>query len=176
MSTRLRVDHNVYYPVGACAVVSAFGTAILFPIIRGWGDANLIWWLLYVLTCAVALGGGKAPLRPLPRLCVALLPPFCQGVYLIFYVFVLGREMRMSELDSGNPRFWILMAFVMTCTWAFAVAFSFARNFVEMIVRWLSKRSSDQRIHNVSRAIAALLGVGSAVALLLKAWQTQITN
>jgi hypothetical protein len=167
--TRRRINPNTYYPLGACAVVSAFGTAVLFPAIQAWKEVDILWWLLYVLICAIPIGGGRVEIGTADRLWIALLPPLCQLIDILFQVLVMGHTMGLSDVQSDNPRFWVLAVFIMAITWPFTVLFSFSRKLTETMSAWLARKSSEQQIKNASRATTAAVGLIGAVSLLLKA-------
>ena len=152
--------------LGTCAVVSAFGTAILLPALAHLSDATIVWWLCYVLAAGVTIGGGERPLAAWPRLLVAAVPASCELIYVAFYVFALGRSLLLSEVGSDNPRFWAIVGLLAFLTWLFAVLFSYSREAIEIIVRYLANNASERQIKNVSRGIAAIVGVVSAITLL----------
>lgn len=162
-------QNSRFYALGTCAVVSAFGTAIVLPAMRQWTDPNIVLWLCYVLAAGVTIGGGKSPISTLERAWVSSIPGLSFLLYAVFRTLILGQTMGLSSVMSDNPRFWVLLAFVIACTWSFAFLFSFSRAAVELCIGWLMSGRSRGQIKNIARAISALIALASVVELLLNA-------
>jgi len=161
--------NNVLARIGACTLVSAFGTAILLPAIRFWVQANIIWWLLFVLIAGIAIGAGTPALKALPRVFIALIPPICIAIYIAFFLLVLKRSLAVSGVSSEDPQFWVITGFLMAISWPFAFALSYCKSLVAAVVKFFVGPGNDGKVDQASKTTTAVIGLFGAVGLLLRA-------
>jgi hypothetical protein len=154
--------------LGTCALVSAFGSVVMMPSIQVWKDVNLLWWLFFVLAAGIATGGGKDPLFGFQRAIVAAVPAGCELIYIGFQ-FALGHAFGLSGLYPDNPRFWIIVLFLLLLTWGFTYLFSYCRQLVAELIRWVSDSQSVTQVERVSKVISAVIGLIGVIGLLIKA-------
>jgi hypothetical protein len=70
-------------------------------------------------------------------------------------------------LLSDNPRFWLLVSFLSLMTWLFVWLFSYARGFIDEVVRWMMDKASEKKVKTISRVLTAILSLLGVIRMLI---------
>ena len=160
--------NKVFASIGACALISALGTVVLIPELRLWATVNILWWVFFVLASGIAIGAGNPSMPASPRVFVALIPSAVIAIYIVFRVFVLQQDLGLSGFTSKDRQFWFVAGFIMLVSWPFTFVFSFTKDFVASIIRFIVGQDSESKVQRASKTITALTGLIGVIALFLK--------